>query len=107
MRRGAHRPFDRVVELDDLLTNWCHHRAAALHSSVFRADCRLLQRIIYLLDQESCGSVAYAQISRRRRNRSLGPNRFEECDFTRSDSVAIRKVETNGNVNISHGVQRR
>jgi hypothetical protein len=60
--------------------DWCHQRAAALHFSVFRAECRLLQSTIYLLDQEPCGSVAYAQISRGRGNRSLGPNCFEECD---------------------------
>jgi hypothetical protein len=29
------------------------------------------------------------------KNRSLGPNRFGEYDFTLSDSAAIRKVETN------------
>jgi hypothetical protein len=78
--RGSRHPFDRVVELDDVLPDWCHRRAAALHFSVFPAECRLLQSTIYLLDQEPCGSVAYAQISRGRDNRSLGPNCFEECD---------------------------
>jgi len=34
VRRGANQPFDRVIELDDLLPNWCHRRAAAIRSSL-------------------------------------------------------------------------
>jgi hypothetical protein len=102
VRRGARPPFDRVVELDDLLPNWGHRRAAAIRPSLRRGDCRVLQHIIYLLDREPCPPIGHAQIPRRRRNRSFGPNRFEECDFARSDSVAIEKAKTNENANICH-----
>lgn len=33
VRRGPHYSFDRVVELDDLLPNRCHRRAAAIRPS--------------------------------------------------------------------------